>query len=280
MQLAKRHLHLVITLLALLAIALVWRMKVPGPKVAIVESHTPTVTSQNLQAGDSDASGQPKRSSATPPVLFTPEELSVQALQELLDDESKHQEALDKALAMASGSVREQIAAVDAFRWLGGRKAMRALIPLRNHAYASLADEASNVLNHLFSEGLYTGGIRRDDFPDDGIVILDEGLYDDELNDDNQRPDAELWLAAILQAPDVNAREALLIILAAYPIDQSVPIMLQLLDSPDAVVRDSVQGHLQSIIGGEEILSREQVEEWLAKNTAGASDQTETPDEQ
>lgn len=276
---AKRLMPPVIALLAFLAIILVWRMSVSTTKVAVDGTPTPVVADQKLRTPGHAASDHPRQNS-TPPILFTPDELSVQELQDLLDDDSKHQDALAKALAMANGSIREQVAAIDAFRWLGGRKAMRALIQLRNQAYGPLADEAGNVLNHLLSEGLYNDGIRRDDMPDDGIVLLDEGLYDDELNDNDQRPDSALWLEAIQQAPDDNARDALLIILSAYPIDQSVPIMLQLLDSPDASVRDSAQEYLQSITGGEEILTREQGEEWLAKNTAGATEQTQVPDEQ
>lgn len=271
---SKRIMPPLIALLVLLAIVLAWHLSVFSPTKDLSGQLTnPEVLTSNAPPQPLASSDDPKRNSAAP-VLSTAEELSVQELQKLLDDDSKHRESLAKALAMANGSIREQVAAIDAFRWLGGRKAMKALIQLRNQAYAPVADEAGNVLNHLLSEGLYQDGIRRDTTPDDGIVALDEGLYDDELNDEDQRPDAALWLEAIQQAPDDNARDALLIILSAYPADQSVPILLQLLDSPDAAMRDSAKEHLQSITGGVEILTREQGEEWLAKAIANPTDQT------
>lgn len=275
---AKRVIPALTVLFAFFAVMLIWRMNVSNSADDSADSlATAPHAAKKAQTPNSTNSAPPKQS-PSPPILFTPDELSVQELQDLLDDDNKHQEALAKALAMTKGSIREQIAAIDAFRWLGGRKAMEALIQLRNEAYALVADEAGNVLNHLLSESIYKGGIRRDDIPDDGIVLLDEGLYDDELKDDDQRPDAALWLDAIQQAPDDNAREALLIILSAYPVDQSVPILLQLFDSPDATVRDSAQEYLQSITGGEEILTREEGEEWLAKAIADASSTTDTTD--
>jgi HEAT repeat protein len=207
------------------------------------------------------------------------DELSVQELQILLDDDSKHQEALTKALAMINGSPSQQMAAIDVFRWVGGRKAMRALIQLSNQAYEPVASEASNALTHLLAQGLYLGGTRREDIPDDGIVLLDEGLYDDELSDEDQRPVSDIWLDAIQQAPDDNTRDALLVVLGAYPIDESVPIFLQLLESPDAALRDAAKEHLESISGGNEILNREQGEEWLAKATAESANSDQKTDE-
>lgn len=267
--------HLVpgaLLLLALLITALVWPGadgdKGGGDGAIKPETSTSVAPTQKQQFNGDDAVAASARRAAREAA----EESSVEELQLLLDDEDTHQEALTKALAMINGSTGEQMAAIDAFRWLGGRKAMRALIQLSNQGYGPVASEASHVLTHLMSQGLFLGGMRRDDdIPDDGIVLLDEGLYDDELSDEEQRPDPALWLEAIQQAPDEQTRDALLTILTAYPIGESVPIFLQLLESPDAALRDAAKEHLESITGGDEILNREQGEEWLAKAAAADS---------
>lgn len=269
-----------IGLLVLLTIAMAWYQSTAG-KGATPDTVSPVETSHTLSSPN--ASGNSDEASSSTQISSNNEEsgssphdhgdkASVQELQTLLDDDSTRQEALVKALGMVNGSIREQEAAIDAFRWLGGRKAMRALIQLNHHATATVADEAGNVLNHLLSQGLYTDGIRRDEIPDDGIVILDEGLYDDELNDENQRPDEALWLEAIQLAADNNTRDGLFIILSAYPLDQSMPVLLKLLDSPDTAIRNSALEHVHAIAGNDDIFTRQQGEEWLAKAIANASE--------
>jgi HEAT repeat protein len=271
---ARRVPIIVLFFAILAAVLLTWQMRKEP-----MTSDSPENASAAQAVHDNatrPATGDEEADSLTPgslpPNLFTAEEISVQKLQDLLDDESTHAEALEKALVLAEASIRERVAAIDALRWLGGRRAMYALLKLRNESYSAIADEAGHALNHLLTENLYTGGIKRDDFPDDGLVILDEGLYDDELSDEEQKPDQALWLQAIESADDENTRDALLIVLAAHPVEEAVPILLQLLDSANPEVREAVKEHLQSITGGEEIITRQQGEEWLAKNISNTDD--------
>ena len=271
MLLVKRAMPLLVALIVIAG--LIWRAGSTNKRQTADTVHpteTKTATGLNDSSGlnDSYSLGETKLAAAP---LLTAEELSLEKLQELLDDGNKHAEALIKALSMVDGSVSEQLAAIDAFRWLGGRNAIRALIQLRNHAYAPVANEAGNVLAHLLTEGLYQSNSNHDNIADDGEVILDEGIYNEaELNEGETSPDTALWIQAIEEAPSGDARSELLVILAAYPVDQAVPILLAMFDNPNENIRDEVRDHLQSIMGGEEILTREQGEEWLANNTLQA----------
>jgi hypothetical protein len=257
-------------------VGLIWRAGPTTKRQTTDSPPQPTeIKSAANMSGSADASQvETKKSTATP--RLTEEELSLEHLQELLDDDQTHDKALTKALSMVDGSVAEQFAAIDAFRWLGGRKAMRALIQMRRQAYAPIADEAGDVLAHLLTEALYQSSSNHDNIPDDGIVILDEGIYDEaELNEGEAAyPDTALWIQAIEEAPSAEARSELLVILEAYPIEQAVPILLALFDNPNEDIREEVREHLQSITGGEEILTREQGEEWLANHSTSQGEST------
>ncbi|MDQ0288441.1 hypothetical protein [Oligosphaera ethanolica] len=263
MHASKRVTFLLLATMALVLVFMAWRTRMNNSR------HTPgTATNANKPL----TAAQPEESSAAAPQttaasggLFSGDELVVQELQDLLDDEDKHDEALQKALAMCNGSAVQQLAAIDAFRWLGGRKAMKSLIGLRNNAYLAVADEAGRVLTHLLTESNNQGGNRHDsDIPDDGLVILDEGVYEEDPLGDEQHADLETWILALTEAPSPEAREELLLILSTYAVDQSVPILLELFDNPNEALREAVRQILTSITGQEEILDREQVVNWFA----------------
>lgn len=255
-----------VTLLIVLFLILTWRLSMPD---ASQQNGTSANTSPQLEKRElcqQHTESEALDINTTSGQLAATEEQSLDALQTLLDDEERRQDALAKALSMSEGSVSERLAAIDAFRWLGGNKAIKALIQLRKQSNPIIAAQAGHVLSHLFTENMYREGKGRDEGTDER-----EGeLVQDPDDEDYLPPTQELWLLAIQEAPTEADRDELLIILAAHPIDQAMPIFLKLLDSPNDEISDAAKFHLEAITNGEEILTREQGEKWLADNMSGA----------
>jgi len=177
----------------------------------------------------------------TPPA-GTPEEQAVLAdLQDLMDDADRHQEAKAKAMTMAaSGSDLQQLAAVNALRWIGGLDAKKTLVKLMVDAGEEVSEEALRALSHLFAQDLVAE--RPDPF------------------------DPTVWREAILNAGNSAEREALLVLLGAHPARDSVPVLLDLQESKDSDLTQLATEYLEANTGGTEILNRQQGEEWLAKH--------------
>ena len=172
----------------------------------------------------------------------SPEEKTVLAnLQDLMDDNSRHQEAKKQAMAMAaSGSDLQQLAAVNALRWIGGPDAKKTLVKLMADAGEEVSDEALRVLSHLLAQDLVA------EHPDPF--------------------DPTVWKEAILNVGNNAERESLLVLLGAHPARDSVPVLLDLQESKDSDLAQLATEYLEANTGGTEIQNRQQGEEWLAKH--------------
>lgn len=196
----------------------------------------------------------------------------VEKLQALLDDDANREKTLRQAVAMTYGTEVQQRAAIDAFRWLGGREAKKALIRLRKEAYPATAEEAGRVLTHLLTEGLYIGREQKplDDTKEETEV--EESKVPEETEQTNfaeiENFDAAIWEEAILEAPQDMDREELLILMSAFPGTKSVPVLLNLLESENTEIREHALEYLEFVTYGEKITNRQQGEDWLAKNGA------------
>jgi HEAT repeat protein len=219
-------------------------------------------------------------------VLTDVSDLQILQLQALLDDGGNRKKTISMAVAMTNGTVPQQLAAVEAFRWLGGREAVKALIKLRNEAYPEVAEEAGRVLGHLLATGLYAGNLSeartvRDsdlegeqdaaDGTEESAETDEDDKEEEEEADDTPEInvfDAALWEQAIREAPTEADREELLILLSAYPGTKSVPVLLNLLESENSELREHALEYLEFVTYGEEITTRQQGEDWLAKHGA------------
>lgn len=198
----------------------------------------------------------------------------VQELQDLLDDDASREQTLAKAIALSKDTVQRQAAAINALRWIGGREAAKALIRLRKEGYPEIADEAGRVLTHLLTEGLYSGRTPSGSPDDAGSGDQEQDSQPEtdekeELDWPEAIPfDAAIWEQAILEAPMDADREELLILLSAFPATQSVPVLLNLLESDNQQIREHALEYLEFVTYGEKITTRQEGEDWLAKNGA------------
>ncbi|MGI6354808.1 MAG: hypothetical protein GX937_03280 [Lentisphaerae bacterium] len=176
------------------------------------------------------------------PLANSPEEQAVLVeLQDLMDDAGRHSEAKAKAIAMAaSGSDLQQIAAVNALRWIGGSDAKKTLTQLMGSAGEEVSGEALRALTHLLTEDLVAE--RPDPF------------------------DPALWKDAIQNAYNDAERESLFVLLSAHPPKDVVPVLLDLQESKDNSLAELATEYLETNTNGTEILNREQGEEWLAEH--------------
>ncbi len=252
----------------------------------------PDGTVKNGDAGNSGASSSLEGSGGTGlsaqasgtgenmPTVQVPD-LKILQLQALLDDDSNRKKTLTMAVAMTNGTVPQQLAAIEAFRWLGGRDAIKSLIGLRNEAYPEVAEQAGQVLAHLLATGLYAENLSevltvRDPDPDN-VPEDTEGAEETSGTDDEEEEtelplvavfDAELWEKAIREAPSELDRDELLILLSAYPGTKSVPVLLNMLESETPELREHALEYLEFVTYGEKITTRQQGEDWLATHGA------------
>ncbi len=164
-------------------------------------------------------------------------EKEINKLQELLDDEEKHDEALEQALKMVkAGDADQVLAALDAFRWLGGRESKKALVELIGQG-GDLASRATEILQSIFQA--------------DAI-------------DDDRDFDTDVWIDAFNALPDEAEREAFLILLTLNPTEICAPVLIKLWqDSQDNDVKDMLKEYFESIAEGEEILNANEAQKWL-----------------
>lgn len=215
--------------------------------------------------------------------MSRPVDPKIKLLHDLLDDDSNREQTLALAYVLAEGNEQQQLAAIDAFRWLGGRMAQKALIKLRKTAYPSIATDAGQALTHLLTEGIYTGSSnplwtksednsQNNAEAEDNKSILTENEGEDSDEDVNFAEivdfDAAIWEQAILEAPDENDRVELLILMSAFPGTDSIPVLLNLLESSDLQIREHALDYLEFVTYGEKITTRQEGEDWLARNGA------------
>jgi|GEM_PF-4442586 HEAT repeat protein len=222
--------------------------------------------------------------------LSKAEQADLDELQDLLDDGDRQQESLEKALSMTRASSQDQqLAAVHALRWLGGREAIKALIQLRKNSLPLVAEQAGDALAHLLAESMYSGGLRpagaastvsggkqgNEIQPADKEAS--EDLFDvDDLEDEpsfsdifaDQKFDAKLWEEAISEAPTPEDRDELLILLSTFPSSDTVPVLLNMLESGNEELHAAALEYLEFVTFGAKISNRQEAEDWLATNGA------------
>ncbi len=159
---------------------------------------------------------------------------SLVRLQELLDDEEKHEEALKMALEMVGKSYEQKLAAIDALNWIGGHEAKMGLVSLLQVGGA-VTTNSIHALQHLFLE---------------------------EAQDDSKPFDAEAFYAAIELLEETD-RDSLLVILLGYPVEQAAPVVIKLMDSTNEDIRRQAFDSFETIAEGTEVASKAQAEDWL-----------------
>ena len=174
-------------------------------------------------------------SRVTPVSVVSQQEIS--KLQELLDDEDKHEEALKQALKMSrEGDADQILSALDAFRWLGGREAKIALVELIKNG----GDISSRAIETL------------------------QSIFQTDVVDDDRDFDVDIWLDAFNALPDDAEREAFLILLTSNPPDISAPALIQLWQAThDNDIKDMLKEYFEGIAEGEEILNVEDARKWF-----------------
>ena len=161
----------------------------------------------------------------------------IDKLQDLLDDEDKRDEACAQAVKMAKEGDEDQIlAALDAFRWLGGRDSKVALVELMKRD-DDLASRATEALQSIFQA---------------------------DTIDDDRNFDTDVWLDAFSALTDDAEREAFLILLTSNPPEVSAPTLIKLWqDAKDDSTKDLAREYFESLAGGIEILNVDAAQKWL-----------------
>ena len=163
--------------------------------------------------------------------------LEINKLQALLDDEETHPEACAQAVKMAKNGDEDQIlAALDAFRWLGGKESKVALVELMKRG-DDIAFRATETLQSIFQT--------------DAI-------------DDDRNFDTDVWLDAFNVLTDDAEREAFLILLTSNPPEVSAPTLIKLWqESQDDSIKEMVREYFEGIAEGVEILDSAAAQKWL-----------------
>lgn len=283
---------LIFGFLAILLACLAFFLLQPGSNTVVQESDEvdkPVAEATAAESAGSTAYDRTVPTAATI-ALAAAEQAELDELQELLDDGDRQQKSLEKALNLArSNSERRQLAAVQALRWLGGREAIKALIQLRKNSLPLVAEQASDALAHLLAESMYSGGLRptgaagtvadgkqgnetqpTDKTPDEDLFDVDD-LEDEPSFSDifaDQKFDTKLWEEAISEAPTPEDRDELLILLSTFPSSDSVPVLLNMLESGNEELHAAALEYLEFVTFGAKISNRQEAEDWLATNGA------------
>ncbi len=205
----------------------------PGNTSSITQTNggvEPTANTEAAQPGT--LSGKDKK--------LTEKEQSLKTLQALLDDEDKHEEALQLALKLAeTGDAEQKVAAIETFNWIGGHESKMALTKLLTIG-GTVTENSTSALHHLF---------------------LEDAQYSDKPFDE------EAFTASVLQLNGAD-REALFIVLGGYPVETQAPVLIKLMDNQDEALRELAFEYFSSMAEGEEITNKEAAEKWLAKYKA------------
>ena len=169
-------------------------------------------------------------------------------LQSLLDDDERHDEALDLALKMSKGNRAERAASLDTFLWVGGPKSVKALMASRNDTGA-IRERANDILQHLLQQELHESN--QEEKSDSNLFELDDWF---QLLDGNENAD------------EANAY---LMLLTSFDIETAAPVLIKLLetDNPDNQAR--AREYLEFISSGLSLNTPDQAREWLEKYKRG-----------
>ena len=173
---------------------------------------------------------------------------NITRLQTLLDDDDRHDEALNLALKMSKGNRVERAASLDTFLWVGGPKSVKALLSLRRDT-PEISDRANDILQHLLQQELH--GSNQEEKSDSNLFELDDWF---QLLDGNENAD------------EVNAY---LMLLTSFDIETAAPVLIKLLetDNPDNQAR--AREYLEFISSGLSLNTPDQAREWLEKYKRG-----------
>lgn len=171
-------------------------------------------------------------------------------LQSLLDDNERHDEALELALKMSKGNRAERAASLDTFLWVGGPKSVKALLELRNDTGA-IRERVNDILQHLLQQELQVSNSEDKSDSDGDLFELDD------------------WFQLIDSNENVDEANAYLMLLTSFDIETAAPVLIKLLetDNPDNQAR--AREYLEFISNGLSLNTPEQAREWLEKYKRG-----------
>ena len=159
-------------------------------------------------------------------------------LQSLLDDNERHEEALELALKMSQGNRAERAASLDTFLWVGGPKSVKALLALR-HDTGEIRERANEVMNHLIQQNLHE---------DKGELLT-----------------ADDWFSLLDGNPDSDEANSYLTLLAAFDVATAAPVLIRLLESENETNRERAKEYLEFISNGESLTTVEEARKWYEK---------------
>lgn len=198
------------------------------------------------RGGDGSAAAGSRRSADgdgdEPEVVEHPE---VTRLQTLLDENDAPAILAQARRLIRSTETPLRSAAVNALRWIATRDAARELAGLTGDADADVADEAGDAL----------------------MAVLDEV--------DDEALSASLLEQAIRSAAAPETADALCLRLSGLDEAQSIPVLVNLLESGNERNVALGKEYLEFVTGGEEISSRAEAEAWLREHAVSQEDQAE-----
>ncbi len=186
------------------------------------------------ESGETDEERARRRAAAQEKLL---EEASqnIVKLQSLLDDNERHDEALELALKMSQGNRAERAASLDTFLWVGGPKSVKALLALR-HDTGEIRERANEVMNHLIQQNLHE---------DKGELLT-----------------ADDWFSLLDGNPDSDEANSYLTLLAAFDVATAAPVLIRLLESENETNRERAKEYLEFISNGESLTTVEEARKW------------------
>jgi len=211
-------------------------VSIPG---GVVPGNNPVSKPEN--AGEADVNANTTNTNTNDnswiPKIAPASKIEIDKLQALLDNEATHDEAVEQAVKMAHQGDGDQIlAALDAFRWLGGREVKVTLVELIKRG-GDIAARATETLQSVFQTD----------------VIDDERPFDEDV-----------WIDAFKALSDEAEREAFLVLLTSNPVEISAPTLIKLWnESEDTSVKSMVREYFESIAEGIDIVDPEAAQKWF-----------------
>ncbi|NLF19595.1 MAG: hypothetical protein GX595_20385 [Lentisphaerae bacterium] len=270
MRITKKTIRLMWILAAVAAASLLWWLGaggvgggaaapsgVPGgpgapaagaPRGAAALTPGPGAGSAATAAARNAAATAPRATDDDGAAAAVAEHPEVTRLQELLDENDAPAILAQARRLVRSTEAPLRSAAVNALRWIATRDAARELAALTGDADAEVADEAGDAL----------------------MAVLDEV--------DDEALSATLLEQAIRSAAAPESGDAFCLRLAGLDEGQSIPVLVNLLESGNERLVALGKEYLEFVTGGEEISSRAEAEAWLrehAVNQDAAAEEAE-----
>lgn len=236
-QMKTYGLFALVIAVAIIVVLLPKQTETPSAETA-APSVAPSVTDTADAAQSVTSETDRERRTAAQEKLLEEASQNIVKLQSLLDDNERHEEALELALKMSQGNRTERAASLDTFLWVGGPKSVKALLALR-HDTGEIRERANEVMNHLIQQNLHE---------DKGELLT-----------------ADDWFSLLDGNPDSDEANSYLTLLAAFDVATAAPVLIRLLESESETNRERAKEYLEFISNGESLTTVEEARKWYEK---------------